>query len=105
MAVTNRDIEKHIAELKRRMDFDGANEMRRMQEAMYQQYMKEMRSNPLYGSQINSVGLGTGIGIGDWGASSAHTQRQRKPELDVLRTPYGSPSARSGEAQRSYGYA
>lgn len=82
MAVTNRDIEKHLAELKQQMDFEGANEMRKLQDEVYQRYMKEMRSNLLYPHQSYSVGFDTGIG--DLGLTAAQVMRRRSPPVDVL---------------------
>lgn len=94
MAVTNRDIEKHLAELKRRMDFDGANEMRKLQEEVYQQYMKEMRSNPLWGTQTGRMTSSvSALGLTAEQVMRQQVSRQQRfsPDLDVLVTPSGRP--------------
>lgn len=91
MAIDNRTIEEHIARLKENMDFDGANELRKMQDDIYHQYMKEMRNNMMYDSQQNPM-WGTVTGVSNLGLTAAQIQRQRRrPEFDVLYDPMAQP--------------
>ena len=94
MAIDRVALERQIDVLKQQMDFHSAAEMRMLQDAVYKQYLKEMRESTMIDTKLWGSVTGRVQGnISNLGLTAEQASRQHRfsPLLDTLLTPSGRP--------------
>jgi hypothetical protein len=94
MAINRDALDKQIEVLKQQMDFHSAAEMNMLQDAVYKQYLKEMRESTMIDTKLWGSVTGRVQGnISNLGLTAEQASRQHRfsPDLGVLVTPSGRP--------------